>query len=87
MQREFDRLDINLKFMNLAMYIFKLIEKEIKKDISVADLDRLARTALAIQKSIKSIKIPKTEKTLMRNMNSVAEMIDALNQLENKNNN
>ena len=31
MQKEFDRLDINLKFMNLAMYIFKLIEKEIKK--------------------------------------------------------
>jgi hypothetical protein len=31
MQKEFDRLDINLKFMNLAMYIFRLIEKEIKK--------------------------------------------------------
>jgi len=87
MQREFDKLDVDLKFMNLAIKIFKLIEDEIKKGVSIADLNRLARTALAIQKSIKSMKIPKTEKTLMRNMNSVAEMIDALNQLENKNNN
>ena len=87
MQREFDKLDVDLKFMNLAIKIFKLIEDKIKKGVSIADLNRLARTALAIQKSIKSIKIPKTEKTLMRNMNSVAEMIDALNQLENKHNN
>jgi len=87
MQREFDKLDVDLKFMNLAIKIFKLIEDEIKKGVSIADLNRLARTALAIQKSIKSMKIPKTEKTLMRNMNSVAEMIDALNQLENKHNN
>ena len=87
MQREFDKLDVDLKFMNLAIKIFKLIEDEIKKGVSIADLNRLARTALAIQKSIKSMKIPKTKKTLMRNMNSVAEMIDALNQLENKNNN
>ena len=87
MQREFDKLDVDLKFMNLAIKIFKLIEDKIKKGVSIADLNRLARTALAIQKSIKSIKTPKTEKTLMRNMNSVAEMIDALNQLENKHNN
>ena len=87
MQREFDKLDVDLKFMNLAIKIFKLIEDEIKKGVSIADLNRLARTALAIQKSIKSMKIPKTEKTLMRNMNSIAEMIDALNQLENKHNN
>jgi len=87
MQREIDKLDVDLKFMNLAIKIFKLIEDEIKKGVSIADLNRLARTALAIQKSIKSMKIPKTEKTLMRNMNSVAEMIDALNQLENKHNN
>ena len=87
MQREFDKLDVDLKFMNLAIKIFILIEDEIKKGVSIADLNRLARTALAIQKSIKSMKIPKTEKTLMRNMNSVAEMIDALNQLENKHNN
>ena len=87
MQREFDKLDVDLKFMDLAIKIFELIEAEIKKGVSIADLNRLARTALAIQKSIKSMKIPKTEKTLMRNMNSVAEMIDALNQLENKHNN
>ena len=87
MQREFDKLDVDLKFMNLAIKIFELIEAEIKKEVSIADLNRLARTALAIQKSVKSMKIPKTEKTLMRNMNSMAEMIDALNQLENKPNN
>ena len=31
MQREFDKLDIDLKFMDLAMQIFRLIEEEIKK--------------------------------------------------------
>ena len=82
MQREFDKLDIDLKFMDLAMQIFKLIEEEIKKDISIADIGRLARTMLLVQKSVKSIKIPKTEKTMMRNMNSIAKMIDALDQLE-----
>ena len=40
MQREFDRLDVDLKFMDLAMQIFKLIEEEIKKDISIADINR-----------------------------------------------
>ena len=84
MQREFDKLDIDLKFMDLAMQIFKLIEEEIKKDISIADIGRLARTMLLVQKSIKSIKIPKTEKTMMRNMNSVAKMRNVLDQLENK---
>jgi hypothetical protein len=82
MQREFDKLDIDLKFMDLAMQIFKLIEEEIKKDISIADIGRLARTMLLVQKSVKSIKIPKTEKTMMRNMNSIAKMMDALDQLE-----
>ena len=82
MQREFNKLDIDLKFMDLAMQIFKLIEEEIKKDISIADIGRLARTMLLVQKSVKSIKIPKTEKTMMRNMNSIAKMMDALDQLE-----
>ena len=82
MQREFDKLDIDLKFMDLAMQIFKLIEEEIKKDISIADIGRLARTMLLVQKSVKSIKIPKTEKTMMRNMNSIAKMMDALDQLK-----
>jgi F0F1-type ATP synthase beta subunit len=82
MQREFDKLDIDLKFMDLAMQIFKLIEEEIKKDISIADIGRLARTMLLVQKSVKSIKIPKTEKTMMRNMNSIAKMMDTLDQLE-----
>ena len=82
MQREFDKLDVDLKFMDLAMQIFKLIEEEIKKDISIADIGRLARTMLLVQKSVKSIKIPKTEKTMMRNMNSIAKMMDALDQLE-----
>ena len=85
MQREFDKLDIDLKFMDLAMQIFRLIEEEIKKDISIADINRLARTMLLVQKSVKSMKIPKTDRTLMRNMNSVAKMMDALNQLEKKN--
>ena len=82
MQREFDKLDVDLKFMDLAMQIFKLIEEEIKKDISIADINRLARTMLVVQKSVKSIKIPKTERTMMRNMNSIAKMMDALDQLE-----
>jgi F0F1-type ATP synthase beta subunit len=84
MQKEFDKLDVDLKFMDLAMQIFELIEEEIKKDISIADINRLARTMLLVQKSIKSIKIPKTERTMMRNMNSVAKMMDALYQLEKK---
>lgn len=84
MQREFDRLDVDLKFMDLAMQIFKLIEEEIKKDISIADINRLARTMLLVQKSIKSMKIPKTERTMMRNMNSVAKMMDALDGIKKK---
>ena len=84
MQREFDKLDVDLKFMDLAMQIFALIENEIKKDISIADINRLARTMLLIQKSVKSIKVPKTERTMMRNMNSVAKMVDVLDQV-NKN--
>ena len=84
MQREFDKLDINLKFMDLAMQIFRLIEEEIKKDISIADINRLARTMLLVQKSVKSMKIPKTDRTLMRNMNSVAKMIDVLDELKDK---
>ncbi|MDA9041334.1 hypothetical protein OAI20_05320 [Gammaproteobacteria bacterium] len=84
MQREFDKLDVDLKFMDLAMQIFALIENEIKKDISIADINRLARTMLLIQKSVKSIKVPKTERTMMRNMNSVAKMMDVLDQV-NKN--
>ena len=82
MQREFDKLDVDLKFMDLAMQIFKLIEEEIKKDISIADINRLARTMLLVQKSIKSMKIPKTERTMMRNMNSIAKMMGALDQLK-----
>jgi F0F1-type ATP synthase beta subunit len=85
MQREFDKLDVDLKFMDLAIKIFELIEAEIKKGVSIADLNRLARTMLLVQKSVKSMKIPKTDRTLMRNMNSVAKMMDALNQLEKKN--
>ena len=84
MQREFDKLDVDLKFMDLAMQIFALIENEIKKDISIADINRLARTVLLVQKSVKSIKIPKTERTMMRNMNSITKMMSALDQLENK---
>jgi len=84
MQREFDKLDVDLKFMDLAMQIFALIENEIKKDISIADINRLARTMFLIQKSVKSIKVPKTERTMMRNMNSVAKMMDVLDQV-NKN--
>ena len=84
MQREFDKLDVDLKFMDLAMQIFALIENEIKKDISIVDINRLARTMLLIQKSVKSIKVPKTERTMMRNMNSVAKMMDVLDQV-NKN--
>jgi len=84
MQREFDKLDVDLKFMDLAMQIFKLIEEEIKKDISIADINRLARTMLLVQKSVKSIKIPKTDRTLLRNMNSVVKMIDVLDELKNK---
>jgi F0F1-type ATP synthase beta subunit len=82
MQKEFDKLDVDLKFMDLAMQIFKLIEEEMKKDISIADINRLARTMLLVQKSIKSIKIPKTERTMMRNINSVGKMISALDQLK-----
>jgi hypothetical protein len=81
-QREFDKLDVDLKFMDLAIKIFELIEAEIKKGVSIADLNRLARTMLLVQKSVKSMKIPKTDRTLMRNMNSVAKMMDALDQLE-----
>ena len=84
MQREFDKLDVDLKFMDLAMQIFRLIEEEIKKDISIADINRLARTMLLVQKSVKSIKIPKTDRTLLRNMNSVVKMIDVLDELKNK---
>jgi F0F1-type ATP synthase beta subunit len=84
MQREFDKLDVDLKFMDLAMQIFALIENEIKKDISIADINRLARTMLLVQKSVKSIKVPKTERTMMRNMNSVAKMIDVLDQVNKK---
>ena len=82
MEREFDKLDVDLKFMDLAIQIFELIENEIKKDISIADINRLARTMLLVQKSVKSIKIPKTERTMMRNMNSIASMMSALDQLE-----
>ena len=32
MQREIDKLDVDLKFMDIAMQIFELIEEEIKKD-------------------------------------------------------
>ena len=85
MQREFDKLDVDLKFMDLAIKIFELMEAEIKKGVSIADLNRLARTMLVVQKSVKSMKIPKTDRTLMRNMNSVAKMMDALDQLEKKN--
>ena len=53
MQKEFDKLDVDLKFMDLAMQIFELIEEEIKKDISIADINRLAKTMLLVQKSIK----------------------------------
>ena len=84
MQREIDKLDVELKFMDIAMQIFELIEEEIKKDISIADINRLARTVLLVQKSVKSIKIPKTERTMMRNMNSITKMMSALDQLENK---
>jgi F0F1-type ATP synthase beta subunit len=84
MQREFDKLDVDLKFMDLAMEIFALIENEIKKDISIADINRLARTMLIVQKSVKSIKVPRTERTMMRNMNSVAKMIDVLDQVNKK---
>ena len=84
MQRDFDKLDVDLKFMDLAMQIFKLIEEEIKKDISIADINRLARTMLLIQKSIKSMKIPKTDRTMMRNINSVAKMVDALDKVKKK---
>lgn len=84
MQREFDKLDVDLRFMDLAIKIFELIEAEIKKGVSIADLNRLARTALAVQKCIKSMKTPKTERAMMRNMNSVAKMIEALDQLEKK---
>ena len=84
MEREFDKLDVDLKFMDLAIQIFELIENEIKKDISIADINRLARTMLLVQKSVKSIKIPKTERTMMRNMNSITKMMSALDQLENK---
>jgi F0F1-type ATP synthase beta subunit len=84
MQKEFDKLDVDLKFMDLAMQIFELIEEEMKKDISIADINRLARTMLLVQKSIKSIKIPKTDRTMMRNMNSVAKMVDALNKVKKK---
>ena len=84
MQREFDKLDVDLKFMDLAMQIFALIENEIKKDISIADINRLARTMLLIQKSVKSIKVPRTERTMMRNMNSVAKMMDVLDQVNKK---
>ena len=84
MEWEFDKLDVDLKFMDLAIQIFELIENEIKKDISIADINRLARTMLLVQKSVKSIKIPKTERTMMRNMNSIASMMSALDQLENK---
>ena len=84
MQRDFDKLDVDLKFMNLAMQIFKLIEEEIKKDISIADINRLARTMLLVQKSIKSMKIPKTDRTMMRNINSVAKMVDALDKVKKK---
>ena len=84
MQREFDKLDVDLKFMDLAMEIFALIENEIKKDISIADINRLARTMLIVQKSVKSIKVPRTERTMMRNMNSVAKMMDVLDKVNKK---
>ena len=71
--------------MDLAMQIFELIGEEMKKDISIADINRLARTMLLVQKSIKSIKIPKTDRTMMRNMNSVAKMVDALDGVKKKN--
>jgi len=70
--------------MDLAMEIFALIENEIKKDISIADINRLARTMLLVQKSVKSIKVPRTERTMMRNMNSVAKMMDVLDQVNKK---
>ena len=84
MQKEFDKLDVDLKFMDLAMQIFELIEEEIKKDISIADINRLARTMLLVQKSIKSMKIPKTDRTMIRNINLVAKMVDALDKVKKK---
>ena len=39
---------------------------------------------LLVQKSVKSMKIPKTDRTLMRNMNSVAQMINALDGVKKK---
>ena len=70
--------------MDLEIKIIELKEDEKKKDISIADINRLARTILLIQKTVKSIKIPKTKRTMMRNMNSVGKMMGALDQLEKK---
>lgn len=39
---------------------------------------------LLVQKSVKSMKIPITDRTLMRNMNSVSKMIDVLDELKDK---
>ena len=39
---------------------------------------------LLVQKSIKSMKIPKTDRTMMRNINSVAKMVDALDKVKKK---
>lgn len=82
MKKELDKLDVDLNFMSLAIKIFKLIEVRLEENISVTDLNKLARLALVVQKSVKSIKIPKTDRAMMRNMNSVAQMIDALEKLQ-----
>tara|TARA_B100001093_G_C26463698_1_gene857551 strand:+ start:87 stop:347 length:261 start_codon:yes stop_codon:yes gene_type:complete len=84
MKKELDKLDVDLNFMSLAIKIFKLIEVRLEENISVTDLNKLARLALVVQKSVKSIKIPKTDRTMMRNMNSVAQMIDALEKLQKR---
>ena len=38
MQREFDKLDVDLKFMNLAIKIFKLIDPHLSKKTIVTDV-------------------------------------------------
>ena len=52
MQKEFDKLDVDLK-KSFEMQIFKLIEEEMKKDISIADINRLARTMYFILTNFK----------------------------------
>jgi|TARA_B110000259_G_scaffold128344_1_gene144964 hypothetical protein len=85
MKRELDEMDLNLNFIALAIKMFDSIGDQVSKDISPIDLNRLARLALAIQKSVKSIKIPKTDKTMMRNINSLAKLMEAHEELKKKN--